>query len=110
MCVEMSYDQPKTIHKRFTLSCLSLENNQIQYGRHHSEGTKSGPIDLQTDSLLFTKFTSSQDNLVLLDFSISTGTGKFVPKFNILNENDNYFSVPQGIIMTPVTSLSLTSL
>ena len=26
------------------------ENNQIEYGRHHSEGTKSGPIDLQTES------------------------------------------------------------
>ena len=37
----MSYVQPKTIHKQFTVSCLYLENNPIEYGRHHSEGTKS---------------------------------------------------------------------
>ena len=47
----MSYVQPKTILKKFTESCLYLENNQIEYGRHHTEGTKAGPIDLQTDSL-----------------------------------------------------------
>ena len=44
----MSYVQSKTI--QFTESCLYLENNQIEYGRHHSEDTKSGPIDLQTES------------------------------------------------------------
>ena len=61
MCVEMSYDQPKTILKRFTVSCLAFENIQIQYDRQHpmgdpsymtrvgsfgqhTAGTKSGPM------------------------------------------------------------------
>ena len=48
----MSYVQPKTILKQFTVSYLFLENNQIEYNRHRCEGTKSGPIDLQTDSLV----------------------------------------------------------
>ena len=34
------------------MSCLSFEINYIQYGRHHSEGTKSEPIELHTDSLV----------------------------------------------------------
>ena len=44
--------QPKTILKRFTVSCLFFENNQIQYGRQHSAGLKSGPMNFGTASLL----------------------------------------------------------
>ena len=34
------------------MSCLSFENNYIQNGRHHSEGTKLEPIELHTESFI----------------------------------------------------------